>query len=119
MPQPLKDAYLKVSPDPRGLQVMHDKDAQRMVDFKDIPDEQIESIKAPTLIIIGDKDVIKPEHAIEMHRQIAQSSLAIIPGVHGEYIEEITTVSSHSKEADFVVPMIESFLSSAPVPLPH
>jgi pimeloyl-ACP methyl ester carboxylesterase len=110
MPQQLKEAYLKVSPDPKGLQIMHDKDAQRMVNFKDIPDNQIESIKAPTLIIIGDKDVIKPEHAIEMHRQIANSSLAIIPGVHGEYIGEITTLNSNSKEANFVIPMIEGFL---------
>jgi len=110
MPEQLKEAYLKVSPDPKGLQVMQDKDAERMVNFKDIPDDQIESIKAPTLIIIGDKDVIKPEHAIEMHGQIANSSLAIIPGVLGEYIGEITTLHSHSKEANFVIPMIENFL---------
>ena len=92
---------------------MHDKDAQRMVNFRDIPDDQIGSIKAPTLIIIGDKDVIKPEHAIEMHRQIANSSLAIIPGVHGEYIGEITTLSSNSKEANFVIPMMENFLDAS------
>ena len=92
---------------------MHDKDAERMVNFKDIPDEQIEAIKAPTLIIIGDQDVIKPEHAIEMHRQITNSKLAVIPGAHGEYIEEITTLKSGSKEAGFVIPMIESFLDRA------
>jgi len=113
MPAQLKEAYLKVSPNPKGLQVMHDKDAQRMVNFRDIPDDQIGSIKAPTLIIIGDKDVIKPEHAIEMHRQIANSSLAIIPGVHGEYIGEITTLSSNSKEANFVIPMMENFLDAS------
>ena len=115
MPAQLKEAYLKVSPDPKGLQVMHDKDAQRMVNFRDIPDDQIRSIKAPTLIIIGDKDVIKPEHALEMHSQIANSSLAIIPGVHGEYIGEITTLNSNSKEADFVIPMIENFLDASPL----
>jgi hypothetical protein len=69
---------------------------------------------APTLIIIGDKDVIKPEHAKEMHRQLTNSSLAIIPGVHGEYIGEITTLQSNSKEADFVIPMIEGFLDKKP-----
>ena len=110
MPEELKEAYLKVSSNPKGLQIMHDKDAARMVNFKDIPDEQIKSIKAPTLIIIGDKDVITPEHAIEMHRYIANSELAIIPGVHGEYIEEITTLNTSSKEANFVVPMLETFL---------
>ncbi len=113
MPQELKNAYLKVSNNPKGLQVMHDKDAERMVNFKDIPDEQIESIKAHTLIINGDNDVIKPEHAIEMHRLITNSELAIIPGVHGEYIGEITTLKTDSKEADFVIPMIERFLDKS------
>ncbi|SHN12206.1 alpha/beta fold hydrolase [Mucilaginibacter sp. OK098] len=113
MPEQLKEAYIKVTPNPKGLQIMHDKDVKRMVNFKDIPDEQIESIKASTLIIIGDQDLIKPEHAIEMHRQIAGSELAIIPGVHGEYIGEITTLKSVSKEAVFVIPMIESFLDKS------
>lgn len=113
MPQELKDAYLAVTPNPEGLQIMHDRDAKRMVNFKDIPDEQIKSIKAPTLIIIADKDVITPEHAIEMHRQIAGSELAIIPGVHGEYIGEITTLKSNSQEIDFVIPMIKRFLDKS------
>jgi pimeloyl-ACP methyl ester carboxylesterase len=113
MPEQLKEAYIQVAPNPDGLQIMHDKDAKRMVNFRDIPDEQIKSIKAPALIIIGDQDIIKPEHAIEMHRQIANSELAIIPGVHGEYIGEITTLKFNSKEADFVIPMIESFLNKS------
>lgn len=110
MPQQLKEAYRQVAPNPKGLQVMHDRDAKRMVNFKDIPDEKIKSIKAPTLIIIGDKDVIIPEHAIEMHRLIAKSQLAIIPGGHGEYIGEITTLKQDYKETDFAVAMIENFL---------
>ena len=110
MPEQLKTAYKQVAPDSSGLQVMHDRDAKRMVNFKDIPDEQIKSIKVPTLIIIGDKDVITPEHAIELNRQISNSELAIIPGGHGEYIGEITTLKPDTKESDFVVPMIEKFL---------
>lgn len=110
MPELLKVGYKKVAADANGLQVMHDRDAKRMVNFKDIPDEQIRSIKAPTLIIIGDKDVITPEHAIELHRQIANSELAIIPGGHGQYIGEITTITPDYKESDLAVPMIEKFL---------
>jgi pimeloyl-ACP methyl ester carboxylesterase len=113
MPQELKDAYLAVTPSPEGLQIMHDRDAKRMVNFKDIPDSQVKSIKAQTLIIIGDRDIITPEHAIEMHRLITGSALAIIPGIHGEYIGEITTLKSNSKEAEFVVPMIERFLDKS------
>lgn len=111
MPEQLKEGYKKVASDTSGLQVMHDKDAKRMVDFKDIPDEKIKSIKAPALIIIGDKDVITPEHAIEMHRLITNSELAIIPGGHGEYIGEITTLKPDYTGSDFfAVQIIESFL---------
>lgn len=110
MPEQLKTAFKQVAPDTSGLQVMHDRDAKRMVNFKDIPDEQIKSIKAPTLIIIGDKDIITPEHAIELHRQISNSELAIIPGGHGEYIGEITTIKPDFKESELVVPIIEKFL---------
>lgn len=113
MPEELKLAYKQVATNPEGLQIMHDKDAKRMVNFKDIPDRQIESMKAPALIIIADRDIITPEHAIEMHRQIAGSELAIIPGVHGEYIGEITTLKSSSKEEDYVIPMIERFLDKS------
>lgn len=114
MPEQLKAGYKKVAADTNGLQVMHDRDAKRMVNFKDIPDEQIKSIKAPALIIIGDKDVITPEHAIELHRQIVNSELAIIPGGHGQYIGEVTTITPDFKESDLVVPMIEKFLDRNP-----
>ncbi|MCX3263546.1 alpha/beta fold hydrolase [Pedobacter agri] len=111
MPEPLKKGYQAVAANKNGLQNMHDKDARRMVNFKDIPDEQLKSIQSPTLIIIGDKDVITPEHAINLHHLISNSSLAIIPGGHGEYIGEITTIKPNFKESDLVVPMIEKFLN--------
>lgn len=110
MPEQLKTAYQQVAPDTNGLQLMHDRDAKRMVNFRDIPDGQIKSIKAATLIIIADKDLITPEHAIELHRQIEGSELAIIPGGHGEYIGEITTIKPDFKESELVVPLIEKFL---------
>lgn len=113
MPPQLQEAYLKVSPNPDGLQIMHDRDAKRMVHFKDIPDEQITSIQVPALVLIADKDVITPEHALELHRQISNSELAIIPGVHGEYMGEITTIGPDFKESELVVPLIEKFLSKA------
>ncbi|MEY4931173.1 MAG: hypothetical protein RI909_1897 [Bacteroidota bacterium] len=110
MPEQLKEAYHKVSSTPNGLQIMHDRDAKRMVNFHDIPEEKIKAIKSAALIIIGDKDVITHEHAIETHRLISNSELAIIPGGHGEYIGEITTIKPGFKETDLVIPLIEKFL---------
>ncbi|NLR82527.1 alpha/beta fold hydrolase [Chitinophaga eiseniae] len=110
MPAELKTAYLQVAPNAAGLQNMHDKDVKRVLNFRDIPDEQLKAILAPALIIVADQDAIQPEHAIAMHRLLSHSALAIIPGVHGEYIEEITTLKSGSHEADYVIPMVERFL---------
>ncbi|MCL9804790.1 alpha/beta hydrolase [Flavobacterium amniphilum] len=112
MPPQLKEAYKKVAEDPDGLQVMHDKDAKRMLDFKDIPDAQIKGIKAPTLIMIGDKDVITTKHATEVHTLIPNSQLAIIPGGHGEYIGEVTT-PQHDDLIAATISVINKFLSES------
>jgi pimeloyl-ACP methyl ester carboxylesterase len=91
MPQPLKDAYLKINPDPKALHKMYERDVARMQAFPDISEEQMKSIKAPAFIIAGDKDVVTPDQAVEMHKLLSNSRLAIIPGGHGDYIGEITT----------------------------
>jgi len=59
------------------------KDAVRMVEFKDWRAEDIKSIQSPTLIINGDADVVRPEHAMEMFRLLPNAKLAILPGGHG------------------------------------
>lgn len=91
MPQLYKDAFLKINPDPDALYRMYERDIARMQDFPDITESQMRAIKAPALIIAGDKDVPTAEHLVEMHRLLMGSRLAIIPGGHGEYIGEITT----------------------------
>lgn len=46
--------------------------------------EQLEGIVAPTLIIVGDRDIVTPEHAVEMFRTIPRSRLCVVPDVgHG------------------------------------
>lgn len=111
MPEQLQTAYKSVASNPKGLQNMHDKDVKRMIHFKDIPDALIQSVNAPALIIIGDKDIITPEHALELYRLLPCAELAIIPGLHGAYIGEITTRTSEFSEKDLAVPLIEKFLN--------
>jgi pimeloyl-ACP methyl ester carboxylesterase len=111
MPQELKTSFLRVTPDTARLRIMFNKDVERMRGFKDWSDAQIKSIGAPTLLINGDMDVITPEHAIEMHRLIAKSQLAILPGGHGKYMGEITTLPKNGKFFDFCTPLIEEFLN--------
>lgn len=110
MPQPLKDAFLKINPDSNALHRMYERDVARMQAFPDITEEQMRSIKAPALIIIGDKDVTTPGHAAEMHRLLSNSRLAIFPGGHGEYIGEITTAQD-TLFISATASMINKFLS--------
>lgn len=80
MPSELKEEYLKVAPHPENLRMFHDKAVQRMRDFKDIPADAIRGITAPTLVIVGDADVIRPEHAVELFRAFPKAQLAVLPG---------------------------------------
>jgi pimeloyl-ACP methyl ester carboxylesterase len=111
MPQPLKDAFLKVNPDVEALKNMCVKDIERMQHFKDIPDKDVRAIRAPTLIMIGDKDVVKPEHAVELNHLIANSRLMILPGGHGEYLGEILTAKAGSHAPESTAVFIEEFLN--------
>jgi pimeloyl-ACP methyl ester carboxylesterase len=110
MPQPLQEAYLKANPDPKGLQKMFDRDVARMVAFKDISDADIKAIQAPALVINGDVDVVRPEHALALSRTLPHAKLAILPGGHGDYIGEITAPDKKSKLPALVVAVIEEFL---------
>lgn len=110
MPQALKDAYLAVNPDPRGLPAMHDKDAQRMRDFEDIEEEKIKSITAPAQIIVSDQDVITPEHAVELFRLLPKAELLILPGVHGECIGEIASYKDGDTLHETCLALIKKFL---------
>lgn len=110
MPQPFKDAYLAINPDTNALHRMYERDVARMQSFPDISIEQMKSIKAPSFIIIGDADVVRPEHAVEMHRLLPGSRLAILPGGHGDFLGEITTGADTTLIAA-TVSMIEKFLT--------
>lgn len=50
----------------------------------DYSQDEVRSITVPTLIIIGDADIVTPEHAVEMFRTIPDAQLCVIPrGRHG------------------------------------
>jgi pimeloyl-ACP methyl ester carboxylesterase len=45
-----------------------------------IPVESLHKIKAPVLVIAGDKDIIRGEHSLEIFENLGQAHLAILPG---------------------------------------
>jgi pimeloyl-ACP methyl ester carboxylesterase len=110
MPKPLQDAFLKINPDTNALLTMHNKDRDRMIAFQDWSDDDLRSIKAPALIINGDKDVVTNEHVLKMSKLIPNAELMILPGVHGAYLGEICTAIPGSKWPAMTVGVVEEFL---------
>jgi len=89
---------------------MFDRDVARMVAFKDIDDAKIKAIATPALVINGDAEVVRAEHALELAHTLPHARLAILPGGHGDYIGEICAADKSSKLPALVVGMIEGFL---------
>ncbi len=115
---PWHEEYLRIAPRPEDFPVLFAKKTQMDRGIKDFSAEAISSIKAPTLLIIGDSDLIRPEHAVEMFRLLGggvfgdtpaglpDSQLAILPGT-----SHVTVVD----RADLLLAMIPPFLD-APMP---
>jgi pimeloyl-ACP methyl ester carboxylesterase len=111
MPASLKTAYLEITGNKNGLQIMHDKDKARMLQFRDWSDKDLASIKAPALLIIGDKDIVTPQHAVEMSHKIPNAELTILPGTHGSFIGEVCTVTPGSKMPEITAALTVVFLN--------
>lgn len=110
MPAHLKEAFLKINNDSAALQRMFEKDKARMLTFKDWKDDDLSLIKAPALIIAADKDVVTPEHTVQISRKIANSQLLIVPGTHGSFMGEGMAEKENSKIQEATIAIIEEFL---------
>lgn len=114
---PWHEEYMRIAPRPEDFNRLFEKKTKMDRQIKDFSEEAIREIKAPTLLIIGDSDLVRPEHAVEMFRLLGggvfgdtpaglpDSQLAILPG---------TSHVSIVDRAELLVPMIHSFLD-APV----
>lgn len=79
-PPMLKAPYDRMSPDPSQWPKLVEKIKNLERDAKGYSASELKSIKAPTLIMIGDREGIRPEHAVELYRLIPQTQLAVFPG---------------------------------------
>ena len=110
MPKPYEAAYLKINPSEAGVHAMHDRDAKRMLAFKDIPDESIRAIQAPALVVAGDRDVVRVEHALALSRLLPHGRLCILPGTHGSYLGEIMTPTVSDRTVSVFADLVTGFL---------
>jgi len=113
MPKELREAYLREAPHPEDLPTFFTKSVERMLNFQGWTPEEIRSIRAPAMVIVGDHDIVRPEHAVLMFRVLGSAQLAVLPDTN-----HMTIVD----RARWLAPMIETFLDSpmpqAPPPEP-
>ena len=112
---PFQEEYARIAPQPQDWPRLIARVKQLNREFVDWSPEAIASIKAPTLLIAGDSDIVRPEHVVELFRLLGggvpgdnaglpQSQLAVLPGT-----THITLVD----RADWLVSMITQFLDTS------
>src|ERR671921_1439298 len=120
---PIEEAYLRTAPNPDDFPTLVAK--MKRLDMEPFawPAEDIGGIAAPTLLIVGDSDAIRLEHAVEMFRLLGggvmgdlaglpKSQLAVFPGT----AHMLPPGSGILDRSDWLLPMIVSFLD---VPMPE
>lgn len=114
---PVETDYLQLAPNPENFPKLVEKLVQLESDTGDWPAEDMQAIEAPMLIIIGDSDSVRPEHAVDMFRLrgggvngdvtgLPNAQLAVLPA---------TTHIGVVFRVDWIIPMITEFLA-APMP---
>jgi pimeloyl-ACP methyl ester carboxylesterase len=114
---PFAEAYAAAAPNPDDWPALIEKIKAYAASGESWSAEDIEAIAAPALIIAGDSDIVRPEHAVEVFRMfgggvpgdmagLPASQLAILPG---------TTHITLVQRPEWLLSMIVPFLD-APLP---
>jgi len=111
---PWQKAYARMAPNPQDWPKLVEKIKQLDLNWKGLRDDDLRRIKAPALLLVGDADVVKPEHVVQMLRLLGggvpgdivglpKSQLAILPGT-----THVTIIS----KTDWLLSMITPFLNA-------
>lgn len=111
---PFHDEYMRTAPRPEDFPRLVAKVVDFNSNLQDWTDDQIRAIQAPVMVVIGDSDIVQPEHAVEMFRLLGggvigdlvglpRARLAILPG---------TTHITVAYRGDWLVPMVTEFLDT-------
>jgi pimeloyl-ACP methyl ester carboxylesterase len=114
---PWHDEYMRIAPHPEDFNRLFSKKTEMDRATKDIPAEKIQAIKSPVLIIIGDSDLVRPEHAVEMFRLLGGGVFGDMAGLPNSRLAVLpaTMHTTVINRADWLTSMITEFLD-APMP---
>lgn len=119
---PFEAEYLELAPNPDDFPTLVEKLKQLDMTPFAWPPEDIRGIPAPTLLVVGDSDAVRLEHAVELFKLLGggvmgdmdglpDSRLAVLPAT----THFIPPGSGMLDRASWLVPMIGEFLD-APMP---
>jgi pimeloyl-ACP methyl ester carboxylesterase len=97
----LQEAYRRLSPHPDHFDDILATLSRSDADTRGWPDEQLATITAPALLVLGDRDFTTVEHGALMQQLIPGSQLAVLPG---------TTHMQVTRRADLLLPVLARFL---------
>jgi pimeloyl-ACP methyl ester carboxylesterase len=78
---PWHEEYMRIAPRPEDFATLFAKKTQMDQQVRDLPADAIEAMDAPTLLIIGDSDIVRPEHAVEMFRLLGGGVMGDLTGL--------------------------------------
>jgi pimeloyl-ACP methyl ester carboxylesterase len=107
MPDILREMYTRVAPHPENWPKLVKKSVESAAEFAGWQKKDIRTISAPTLVMVGDSDIVRTEHAVELYRLIPNAKLAVLPDT-----DHVGILVQH---AAWTAGMITEFLS-APMP---
>jgi pimeloyl-ACP methyl ester carboxylesterase len=119
---PMEEEYQRLAPNPGDFPALVEKIKELDSTHFAWPEEDIRGIAAPTLIVVGDSDVIRLEHAVEFFKLrgggvmgdlagLPASQLAVLPGTS----HFMPFGAGVLDRVDWLLAMIRSFLD-APIP---
>jgi pimeloyl-ACP methyl ester carboxylesterase len=77
---PVSETYAALSPDGAGhWPVVLGRMKAMWAAEPSFTESDLQRITAPTLLVIGDRDIVTPEHAVEMFRAIPGAQLCVVP----------------------------------------
>ncbi len=97
----MREAYARLAPDPGHFDAFAAKVSQAAGSLKGWTAEELAGMSAPTLLVFGDHDFIRLEHAVEMHGLIPGAQLAVLPGA---------THMGVLRRTDLILPLVRDFL---------
>lgn len=118
--------FMAHTPDEEAFHAYIEKMKVLNINDQHITDDQMRSIPAKTMVIIGDADGVTPEHALEMFRlrgggdQNAAASGVLQEAPAARLV--VLPAMSHiglSGESDSLVPLVNAFLDDAPPMTPE